>query len=145
MNAPPRDAAGPTRLAATLSVLNAIVGDYLRRRANPLQIELAVLIASDDPAAGTKHWSDCSIPAGRLFLVGDPKQSIYRFRRADVLVYDRVAEVVARSAHVSVTLSTNFRSVGPLIDWLDDRFERAFGHPLIISTGGVPVPPSATA
>jgi pimeloyl-ACP methyl ester carboxylesterase len=39
---PQNDAAGPTGLDATLSVLNAVVGDYLRRRSNPLAIELSL-------------------------------------------------------------------------------------------------------
>ncbi len=73
---------------------------------DPLQIELAVLIATDDAAAGTKPWSECSVPPGRLFVVGDPKQSIYRFRRADIELYHEVRDLFGER----LTLNTNFRS-----------------------------------
>ena len=51
------------------------------------------------------------IVAGKLFLVGDPKQSIYRFRRADVLLYDRVKQHLLKQGAELVQLSTSFRSV----------------------------------
>jgi ATP-dependent exoDNAse (exonuclease V) beta subunit len=44
---------------------------------DPLQIEIAVLLTTDDPDAGSKPWYEVAIAPGRLFLVGDPKQSIY--------------------------------------------------------------------
>jgi ATP-dependent exoDNAse (exonuclease V) beta subunit len=90
---------------------------------DPLQIELAVLIASDDPAAGTKHWSDCTIPSGRLFLVGDPKQSIYRFRRADIELYHQVRNAFG----TRLTLSTNFRSRPGVIEFVNSVFAALLG------------------
>src|SRR3989442_11071288 len=45
-------------------------------------------------------------------------------------MYDRVREVISRQAPppLMVTLSANFRSVRPLIDWLNDRFDRVLGR-----------------
>jgi len=58
---------------------------------------------------------------GRLFIVGDPKQSIYRFRRADIAQYLRAADQVGAER---ATLSANFRSSGPVIRWVNHVFER---------------------
>ena len=62
---------------------------------DPLQAELLLAIAGEAP--------------GRLFVVGDPKQSIYRFRRADLALYEDVKQdLVSRGADV-LFLTTSFR------------------------------------
>jgi ATP-dependent exoDNAse (exonuclease V) beta subunit len=86
---------------------------------DPIQVELAVLIASDDPDAASHHWSEVDTEPGRLFFVGDPKQSIYRFRRADIAVF-----LEARDGLVgdSETLTTNFRAREPIVRWVNHAF-----------------------
>jgi ATP-dependent exoDNAse (exonuclease V) beta subunit len=76
---------------------------------DPLQAELLMLLASADPRED--RWEHAAPEAGKLFIVGDPKQSIYRFRRADVDVYRRVCRLVEASGARSVQLRTSFRSV----------------------------------
>jgi ATP-dependent helicase/nuclease subunit A len=91
---------------------------------DPIQIEIAVLVATRDPAAGTKPWHEVAVEPGRLFLVGDPKQSIYRFRRADLGLYQQVE----RELHDGLRhLVQNFRSVPGIVDWVNYVFERLFG------------------
>ena len=76
---------------------------------DPLQAEILVLLAADDPARD--DWRKARPVPGKLFLVGDPKQSIYRFRRADIALYEEVKSVlVARGAEV-LHLTSSFRAV----------------------------------
>jgi ATP-dependent helicase/nuclease subunit A len=78
---------------------------------DPIQLDLATLLTAD--GSGRRPES------GRLFTVGDPKQSIYRFRRADISTYLR-----AQNGHgVEIErLSTNFRCSRAVLDWVNSVF-----------------------
>ncbi len=88
---------------------------------DPLQAEIAALLACEAEAAGP--WQTLPPKPGKLFVVGDPKQSIYRFRRADVELYERAREAFQAR---TVLLTTNFRSVPPILEWVNAVFERLF-------------------
>ena len=89
---------------------------------DPLQAEILLLLAADDPGAATRRRA--SAP-GKLFVVGDPKQSIYRFRRADVALYEAIKQRLARAAAPSsLHLTTSFRSA-PAIQARGQRRVRA--------------------
>ena len=59
---------------------------------------------------------------GRLFLVGDPKQSIYRFRGADVETYTTVRHEVAESGGAILPITENFRSHPRILDFVNHHF-----------------------
>ena len=62
-----------------------------------------------------------------LFLVGDPMQSIYRFREAEVGLYLRVCKSGFNDLPIErIVLNTNFRSQAKLVDWVNDNFASLF-------------------
>lgn len=79
---------------------------------DPLQAEIVLALASEGPITpGGPFAPDAPPPRpGALFVVGDPKQSIYRFRRADVALYERIKRKLMRQGVELLTLSTSFRS-----------------------------------
>jgi ATP-dependent exoDNAse (exonuclease V) beta subunit len=93
---------------------------------DPIQIELAVRIAGG-AAATQDDWAQVDVPDGSLFVVGDPKQSIYRFRRADIATYLRAQQRIGRE----VVLDTNFRTTAPILAWVNEVFGA-----LIVATPG---------
>jgi ATP-dependent exoDNAse (exonuclease V) beta subunit len=78
----------------------------------PLQVEILWLLCADDP--DERDWRRVRPSPGKLFLVGDPKQSIYRFRRADVAIYEEVkARLLALGPERGASLlhlATSFRA-----------------------------------
>lgn len=93
---------------------------------DPVQAEVCFLIASD--GAATSDWREVALRDGALFVVGDPKQSIYRFRRADLAMYRFVEERIAKCGKV-VRLTRNFRSIAAVGDLVNDHFARVFVQP----------------
>ena len=79
---------------------------------DPLQAEILLLLAADDPAQ--VESANANPIAGKLFVVGDPKQAIYRFRRADVTLYERVKRQLIAGGATLLHLTTSFRSVPSL-------------------------------
>ena len=81
-----------------------------------------------------------------LFLVGDPMQSIYRFREAEVGLYLRARAFGLGDIHLTpLTLSANFRSQSPLVDWFNATFQKVFPAAEDPVRGAVPFSPAVAA
>ncbi len=91
---------------------------------DPILGDIVLFLAEDGPTAARAH--DARLVPGKLFIVGDPKQSIYRFREADVGVFFSVMERIKQSGGRVDRLDTNYRSQKHLID-----FQNAFFDPFI--------------
>ena len=63
----------------------------------------------------------------RLFVVGDAKQSIYRFRGADVSVFARVRNEIVKTGGELIRLNDNFRTVEPVLQLCNDLFPGLMG------------------
>ena len=111
------------------------VRDYFRARfthllvdefqdTDPVQAEVMMFLTADDRCQ--QNWRQCQPVPGSLFVVGDPKQSIYRFRRADILTYNQVKTIISSSGGIVVSLTANFRTRQDLVQWGNDIFDAAF-------------------
>ncbi|MGM0438783.1 MAG: UvrD-helicase domain-containing protein, partial [Bacillota bacterium] len=91
---------------------------------DPVQAEIIFYLTTNDYQE--KRWDKCQPEAGSLFVVGDPKQSIYRFRRADIDIYQKVKELIENSGGEVLSLSSNFRSLDSIADYLNPVFSDIF-------------------
>lgn len=127
--------------AAELLRENAGVRRYFGRRfthvlvdefqdTDPIQAEVLLLLTSSD--TGERDWRRCRPRPGSLFVVGDPKQSIYRFRRADIVTYNETKGIIRRGGEgeegLILELKTNFRSTPPVLEWVNRVFEPGEGQ-----------------
>ena len=92
---------------------------------DPIQAELLLYLTGEDTEE--KNWLNLDPKPGSLFIVGDEKQSIYRFRRADVETFRLVGQRLEATEGRIEQLNTSFRSLGRLCGWVNDAFEPLFG------------------
>jgi len=94
----------------------------------------------------TSGWSDGD--GKSLFLVGDPMQSIYRFREADVSLFLQVAQnektgIFGNIKIQPLRLTENFRSSSSLVSWFNDTFSKSFPAHSNVLTGGITYSPAS--
>ena len=83
---------------------------------NPMQAEVFFYLTAEEPVP---QWSACRPRPGSLFIVGDPKQSIYRFRSADVSSFLKVKQLFEQNGGAILSLSRNFRSTHTLCSYFN--------------------------
>lgn len=96
---------------------------------DPLQAEILFYLTGEN--VHETDWTACRPRPGSLFIVGDDKQSIYRFRRADMAVFHQVGSLIDAAGGEVVDLTKNFRSLGRLCRWCDDAFSALFAEPAL--------------
>ncbi len=87
---------------------------------DPVQAEILLLLAADDPKVA--DWTAVSPVPGKLFIVGDPKQAIYRFRGTDVGTYWQVSRQIERRGGRVVKLTKSYRSVPEIQRFVNAAF-----------------------
>jgi CRISPR-associated exonuclease Cas4 len=91
-----------------------------------IQNEILFSVAATDDRR--ERWEDGRLRPGSLFLVGDPKQAIYRFRGADIEAYELSRSLVgAQPDGAVVEVTANFRSQSAIIQHVNSCFESVFG------------------
>lgn len=91
---------------------------------DPVQTEILFGIAGTDRA---ERWQDGVLRAGALFMVGDPKQAIYRFRGADIGSYSQARAAIERQLPQNIVqVAANFRSRPGILAHVN----RCFARPL---------------
>jgi len=119
---------------------------------DPIQAEIFLMLAAEtDPSTCSPGASAPGSPEapcnpyalplrrGALFVVGDPKQSIFRFRRADIDIYNRVATRIVDTGGEVLSLTANFRSLPGVCDLANTVF------PPIFSASSAPYSPKFEA
>ncbi|MGE8203921.1 UvrD-helicase domain-containing protein [Heyndrickxia sp. NPDC080065] len=89
---------------------------------DPIQAEIMFFLTSED--SEEKDWTRCKPKPGSLFVVGDPKQAIYRFRRADIDIYNKVKELIVVHGGEVLELTMNFRTLDSVTSQLNRVFQQ---------------------
>jgi ATP-dependent exoDNAse (exonuclease V) beta subunit len=108
---------------------------------DPVQAEILLLLAADD--AEVKDARRARPIRGKLFIVGDPKQAIYRFRGTDVGTYWQVSRQLAERGALLLNLTTSYRSVPPIQRFVNAAFGDVMtGDSFSLQAEYVPLAPS---
>ena len=112
---------GTVRRALGQRFAHVLVDEF--QDTDPLQTEIFWRLCGE-PVDGNDEWPRFQIRPGALFLVGDPKQAIYRFRGADVGAYVQARDAFrAQDPGSLLSISTNFRSCASILTFVNERFE----------------------
>lgn len=91
---------------------------------DPLQGEI-LLFLTEEKDAEAERWRDVVLERGKLFIVGDPKQSVYRFRGADIRAYEHFVRLVLDQGGLKCDLQTSYRSHARIVEPVNRLFSQA--------------------
>jgi CRISPR-associated exonuclease Cas4 len=124
------------RAAAAQRFQRILVDEF--QDTDPIQAEIVFLLTS--VAGPAESWHQRRLVPGRLFMVGDPKQAIYRFRGADIATYLQARNAVEEQFPGNIIhVSSNFRSCDAILHHVNLCFEAPLGTQ---ETGYVPLEPT---
>ncbi len=109
---------------------------------DPLQGEILFYLA--EKADGkARQWQDVRLEPGRLFVVGDPKQSIYHFRGADIAAFEAFEEHMLKQTPPArkAVLSANFRSDPRVLGFVNAVFPNAMREEKYVQPAYSPLVP----
>jgi len=130
-----RDLLSRPRVAEDLrrSVRFVLVDEF--QDTDPLQVEIAALLTGEarGKEGELESWTERAPIPGALFFVGDPKQSIYRFRRADLAIYNKACAWLSRAGDgadggriAGIAVTANFRSRPGIARFVNATFGKLF-------------------
>jgi len=93
---------------------------------DPIQAEIIFYLTGEQ--LEEDDWRKLVPRTGSLFIVGDPQQSIYHFRRADITVYKQVKSLIAKNKGMITELNANFRSLHSIGQFVNPLFRELFGN-----------------
>jgi len=109
---------------------------------DPIQYEILLYIA-ERPGQAEMDWRKVQLVPGKIFVVGDPKQSIYAFRRADIEAYLEVVEKIIKAQKgLECRLTTNFRSNAPILDVINGAFAEIIQAQAGLQPSYIPIHPA---
>ena len=105
---------------------------------DPVQGEMLLFLAEEKSDAASR-WQDVRLLPGKLFVVGDPKQSIYRFRGADITAYELFTDLILKQGGEKCFLQNNFRSEPGIIEAANEVCSRAMVQQSAFQPAYVPI------
>lgn len=115
----------PELRARVRQSIDAILVDEFQDT-DPLQYEIVFYLA-EEKGGQSREAYQTNLAPGRLFIVGDPKQSIYRFRGADMSAYARAVDHLMAGNGKALTLSSSFRAPASVLRPINEMFSKVIG------------------
>ncbi|MBD3869526.1 MAG: UvrD-helicase domain-containing protein, partial [Acidobacteria bacterium] len=99
---------------------------------DPVQYEIVLYLAERSGESNPDPYL-ANLEPGRLFVVGDPKQSIYRFRGADYSAFKAAVDRILDQGGSRLVLKANFRTIGEILEPINRLFGERSGSPWVVS------------